>query len=215
MKKIILLLVIATLALPPVINAQSYSYNFTTGYEGWAGDFADYPITDSIFYELQFIRTTLPTPLNTNKYALKITGNNHSDDLFMFIKRKITGLLPNTKYRLSIDVEFASNAPTKAYGVGGAPSESVMMGAGASIIEPLKVKSDGYYRMNIDKLNQVFPGLDMDTIGHVGVSPNTTLFTLINRNNFTHLFSITTDFNGEVWVCIGTDSGFEATTTIY
>jgi hypothetical protein len=29
------------------------------------------------------------------------------------------------------------------------------------------------------------------------------------------LFTITTDANGEVWVCIGTDSGFEATTTLY
>jgi hypothetical protein len=29
------------------------------------------------------------------------------------------------------------------------------------------------------------------------------------------LFTIRTDANGEVWVCIGTDSGFESRTTLY
>ena len=198
------------------IKAQTYSYDFTTGYEGWSGDFADYPATDSISFELDRYRTTLPAPLNTNKFALKVTGNNHSDDLFMFIKRKISGLLPNVTYKLFINVEFASKAPTNAVGVGGAPGEAVRMKAGATVVEPLKIlDSKGYYRMNINKSNQVSPGMDMDTIGHVGVSDTTKVFTLINRNNATHLFTITADEKGEVWVCIGTDSGFESTTTLY
>lgn len=215
MKKINLLVVVATIALTTYSNAQSYTYDFIGGYDGWAGDFADYPVTDSVFYELEFIRTTLPAPLDTSKYALKISGNNHSDDLFMFIKRKITGLIPNTTYQLQVGVEFGSNAPTNAFGVGGPPGEGVRMKAGASIVEPLKVDSSGFYLMNIDKGNQSNPGVDMDTIGHVGVSDTTTVFTLINRSNATHLFVITTDANGEVWVSIGTDSGFEATTTLY
>ena len=197
------------------INAQTFSYDFSTGYDGWSGDFADYPVTDSIFYELEFTRINLPTPLNTSSYALMINGNNHSDDLFMFIKRKISGLLPNTTYQLHIDVEFASNAPTNAIGVGGPPGEGVVMKAGASVFEPLKIDSSGFYLMNIDKGNQAIGGVDMDTIGHVGVSDTTTVFTLINRNNSSNLFTITTDGNGEVWVCIGTDSGFEATTKLY
>lgn len=212
-QKLLFTLVIFTFTMN--VNSQTFTYDFTTGYEGWSGDFADYPVTDSVFYELEFIRTTLPAPLNTSKYALKITGNNHSDDLFMFIKTKITGLIPNTTYQLHVDVNFASNAPTNAYGVGGPPGEGVILKAGASIVEPLKINSGGYYLMNIDKSNQVHPGVDMDTIGHVGVSDTTTVFTLINRNNSTHLFTITTDANGEVWVCIGTDSGFESTTTLY
>jgi hypothetical protein len=197
------------------VSSQVFTYDFSTGYDGWMGDFADYPVTDSVFYQLEFTRTALPNPLNTSNYALKITGNNHSDDLFMFIKRKISGLLPNTTYQLQIEIEFASNAPTNAIGVGGAPGEGVTMKAGASIVEPLKINSSGFYIMNIDKSNQSQPGVDMDTIGHVGVSDTTTKFTLIDRSNTNHLFSITTDSNGEAWVCIGTDSGFEATTTLY
>lgn len=211
-----ILFLLAILASKTNLYAQVFTYDFSTSYDGWDGDFADYPISDSVFYELEFQRATLPNPLNTSNYALKISGNNHSDDLFMFIKRKISGLLPNTTYNLQIEVELASNAPTNAFGVGGAPGESVTLKAGASAIEPLKVgNSNGYYRMNIDKSNQTNPGVDMDTIGHVGVADTTTVFAIINRSNSTHPFSITTDSNGEVWVCIGSDSGFEATTTLY
>jgi len=196
-------------------KSQTIVSDFSTGYDGWTGDFADYPVTDSLFYELHFYRTTLPSPLDPNHHSLLISGNNHSDDLFMFIKRKVTDLSPNTTYQLFISVDFASKYPTNAIGVGGAPGEGVIVKAGATIKEPKKIEKDFYYRINIDKENQSNPGADMDTIGHVGVTDTTTVYTLINRNNSGHLFIIKTDSNGEAWICIGTDSGFEATTTIY
>lgn len=215
MRKIKLLLTLAFCVFAANANSQTFTYGFTTGYEGWTGDFADYSENDSVLCELEFIRTTLPAPLNTSKYALKITGKNRSDDLFMFIKRKISGLLPNTTYQLLISVDFASIARTNVAGVGGSEGEGVIMKAGATIVEPLKTIIKGYYRMNIDKSDQIEHGSDMDTIGNVGVSDTTSVFTLVNRNNSTHLFVITTDANGEAWVCIGTDSGYEATTTLY
>lgn len=215
MKKIKLICTLAFFTFVSHVNSQTFTYDFTTGYDSWSGDFADYPVTDSVLCQLEIIRTTLPAPLNTGKFALKISGKNHPDDLFMFIKRKISGLLPNTTYRILINIEFASNAPTNGAGVGGQPGEGVTMKAGASVVEPLKINSGVYYRMNIDKGQQTTPGHDMDTIGHVGVSDTTTVFTLINRNNSTHLFTITSDANGEVWVCIGSDSGYESTTTLY
>lgn len=215
MKKILLIFLLATFTVNSNINSQTFTYDFTTGYDNWFGDFADYPITDSVLCELEFAKTALPSPLNTSKFALKISGKNYPDDLFMFIKRKISGLMPNTTYKLLMDIEFASNTPTNAAGVGGQPGEGVIVKVGASVVEPIKFISGSFYRMNIDKGQQTAPGEDMDTIGHVGVSDTTTVFTLINRNNSTHLFTITTDSNGEVWVCIGTDSGYESTTTLY
>ncbi|MBP1672215.1 MAG: hypothetical protein H6Q25_30 [Bacteroidetes bacterium] len=215
MNKIKLLFSVIIFAISLQVNSQSFSFDFTSGDEGWSGDFADYPLTDSILCELEFNRTTLPSPLNTEKFALKISGKNYPDDLFMFIKRKISGLSPSTTYQLLISVEFASIAPTNIAGVGGQPGEGVIVKTGASILEPQKIVSGSYYRMNIDKGQQTTPGVDMDTIGHVGVSDTTTVFTLINRNNATHLFTVTTDENGEVWVCIGSDSGYESTTTLF
>ncbi len=197
------------------IKAQNVVFDFSEGYAGWAGDFADYPVTDSIFYELAFKRASLPAPLDPLKFGLMITGNNHSDDLFMFIKKRITGLLPYTNYKLLINIELASDAATHSVGIGGSPAESVTIKGGASLIEPVKVDSNGFYFLNIDKSNQVSPGKDMDTLGNVGVTDTTTVYTLINRSNASHPFKISTDNQGSVWVCMGTDSGFEGRTTIY
>jgi hypothetical protein len=196
-------------------TAQNLTYDFETGSEGWLGDFADYPLTDSLLFELSFNWTTLPAPLNTTRHALRISGKNHSDDLFMFVKRRVTGLLPTTSYDLTIDVDIASCYPTNAAGVGGAPGEGVIVKAGATAIEPMKIPVGSYFRMNINKDNQVGTGGDMDTIGHVGVSDTTTVYTMIRRTNVTHPFRITSDAEGGVWVCVGTESGYEATTTLY
>jgi hypothetical protein len=196
-------------------TAQNLVYDFEAGSEGWLGDFADYPLTDSLRFELSFNRTSLPPPLNATRYALRISGNNHSDDLFMFMKKRVTGLLPATSYDFTIDVDIASCYPTNAVGVGGAPGEGVILKAGATTIEPMKIPVDSYFRMNIDKDNQGGAGADMDTIGHVGVSDTTTVYTMIRRTNGTHPFRVKSDADGSVWVCLGTESGFEATTTLY
>jgi hypothetical protein len=191
------------------------TFEFNTGTHGWKGDFADYPVTDSVFYELQYAHVPLPAPLNTSQKSLKISGNNHSDDLFMFIKRKVSGLRPNTPYDIAFGFEVASKAPTNAVGVGGAPGESVVFKVGATTIEPKKVAQNGDYLMNIDKGNQTQSGNDMKVIGHVGVSDTTTVFTLIKRTSTSVPIRATTDDEGSLWVIIGTESGFEATSTLY
>lgn len=215
-----LYLIITTVFFTSTGFGQTFNFDFSTSTEGWIGGFSDLPRNQEIFYELDFQWSALPTPLNTAQNSLYISGNNHSDDLFMFIKKKITGLQPNTTYTIAFNIEFASIYPTNGVGVGGAPGEGVTMKAGATLIEPDTI--DGTMApgnpeliMNIDKANQIQPGLDMDTIGHVGVADTTTVYALKSNNNLSHLFSITTDSTGEVWLIIGTDSGFEATTSLY
>ena len=121
------------------ISVFSVSFDFSQSEEDWKADFADLPLNDedSNFYELKYAYTNLPANLATQK-AMMLSGNNHSDDLFMFIKRKVTGLNPNTSYTLVFDVELASNAPKGSVGIGGSPGESVYLKAGASEIEPVK-----------------------------------------------------------------------------
>jgi len=200
------------------ITVFSISFPFSDIDHGWTGDFADYPEADSITYELYFNHDFLPENLlvTDTTSGLHISGNNGSDDLFMFIKKKILGLQPNTSYELLFNVKVASNAKTGAVGVGGAPGESVFLKVGASIVEPQKELQAGMYRMNIDKGNQAEEGSDMINIGHIGVGSATTEFTIITRTNSSdNSFRITTDDTGELWLVIGTDSGFEGTTTLY
>lgn len=216
--RIVMLLLAFSCQSEQEISVFSISYFFNDSDEGWTGDFADYPQGDSIAYELFFKHDTLPENLNANATikGLHISGNNGSDDLFMFIKKKISGLRPNTQYEILFNVRLASNAPTGSVGIGGAPGESVYLKAGAALIEPSKELQAGIYLMNIDKGNQSEEGGDMINIGHVGVSANTTQYSVITRSNSaSNGFVITTDSSGEIWVIVGSDSGFEGTTTLY
>jgi hypothetical protein len=216
----VLLVIIASCQKDDKTNSEvpkEFIYYFQTNSEDWIGDFADYPNQLNIDnYNLEFSYSKLPEPLNTNKGALKQSGTNRSDDLFMFIKRKINGLVPNKHYNVSLEIEFATNAPSGAIGVGGPPGEGVAIKVGTSAFEPLKVidNSDNWYRMNIDKGNQQVDGNDMKKIGDFANGTELNTYKLKTLKTISPL-SIKSNSNGEIWIIIGTDSGFESTTTIF
>lgn len=193
--------------------------DFSTGQHGWTAGFSDYPVGQEAFYELRSDYRGLPAPLDRSQNALYISGNNHSDDLFMYWKGKIVGLSPTTTYRASFEVEFATNAPSGCVGVGGSPGESVYVKAGASVIEPEALDVGGTYQMNIDKGNQANGGDNALVLGDIANSqpcgqaaPQWELKRLASG---AEAVDVTTDSDGSVWLLIGTDSGFEATTSLY
>lgn len=196
------------------------TYSFEQNYEGWQVDYVDYPFNlsakDSVdLYEMKHSHATLPSSITPSQSGIKVRGHNRSDDLCMYLSKKITDLEPNTTYALDITLQLASNVPTKAIGVGGAPGESVYIKIGASNIEPKKIKgTEGNYILSIDKGQQSQSGKDMTVIGHIGVSDTTTQYTLIERKNNSP-FLQTTNNKGELWLLVGTDSGYEGLTEIY
>lgn len=197
---------------------ESYTVVFNLYYdaEGWTGNFTDFPAGEEPFYELSAGWAHLPSPLDTNEGAFRISGNNHSDDLFMYIMRKVDGLRFETSYRVTFELELASDAPTNAAGIGGSPGEGVTLKVGAVQDQPARLLGeDDFYVINLDKGNQTSSGEDMMAIGHIGVSDTTTVYTLIKRDNISDPIDVITDEYGEFWVIIGTDSGFEGITTLY
>lgn len=200
------------------VGPKEFIFNFQASADGWKGGFADYPKEPNVesYYKLEFSYSMLPSPLNSNEGALRQSGINHSDDLFMFVKKKITGLCPNTNYKIDLEIEFATNAASGSCGVGGAPGESVFIKAGASINEPMKLidNSDNYYRLNIDKGNQSQDGVNMKLIGDFANGTELNVYKLKVLKTAIPI-SVNSNSKGEVWVIVGTDSGFEAITTIY
>lgn len=191
-----------------------FYYDFQNDTQSWEGDFADYPVGEEDFYELKYEFSNLPTPLNTSDGALNQSGNNHSDDLFMFIRKQISDLEANTNYKVSYEIEFASDVADGMFGVGGSPGEGVTIKAGITNIKPEKINQGGAYQMNIDKGNQGNGGSDMVVIGDFSNDTNQnvyTLKTLIADN----IPTVSSNSQGELWLIIGTDSGFEATSSIY
>ena len=53
----------------------------------------------------------------------------------MFFKGPISGLLPGSRYGVTVSVEIATDTPAGCVGVGGAPGESVRIKAGATAVE--------------------------------------------------------------------------------
>lgn len=204
----------------PCISIQ-FDFNFNTNEQDWAGDFADYPVGEETFFELEFGRAILPSPVSSTDEVLEnglyLSGNNHSDDLFMFVKRQVEGLEPNTFYALIFNVILESKIPPGQMGIGGSPGESVYVKVGGSALEPQKIDVRGYYQMNIDKGNQSTGGehaLVVGSLANVHVDREAPQFEPISYVNSVPL-RVKTDPEGRLWFFLGTDSGFEGPTLFY
>jgi len=109
----------------------------------WSGGFSDYtPETepDDVVVEPR------PLPQPHTGFGLYTFGTNRSDDLFIYIKRQLTGFAPHVSYALAFRVQFLPEAPAGCIGVGGEPGEAVIVKGGASPVEPLTVLVNGQFQ---------------------------------------------------------------------
>lgn len=196
-------------------TVKEYSFNFSNDTEGWQAYFSDYHVGKEDFYELSFAYSLLPEPLDTTVPALRISGNNHSDDLVSMIYRKFDGLQPNRTYAITFDIHLASNVSTNSFGIGGSPNLAI--GAGGIPYAPTStVDEEGLYRPNFSSALQSHLSNDtLKTLGTIGVGEDVTEYAMINRNNLNDPVKLTANSKGELWLMIGTDSGFEGITTLY
>ena len=146
-------------------STVSASFDFRNGTEGWEAGFADYPtgqwvvfdaegrpiMTAEQFYDLEAGLRPLPPELGIAGTGFLLSGENYSDDLFMFLKRRLGPehvVVPKQNYQVIFDLVFASNAPSGAVGPG---TPDVPLKAGAGPVEPIPVLADPpYVRMNVD-----------------------------------------------------------------
>ena len=159
----------------------------------------------------------LPSPLAPEP-ALFISGANRSDDLFMFFRGQVGGLVPGVRYSATVSVEIATDTPSGCFGIGGAPGESVFVKAGVSDVEPLPVLDGTYLRMNIDTGNQSQGGEQAAVLGNVANSRPCEQSPQWELKSFPAQSvpaPVTASPDGHVWLLFGTDSGFEGKTEIY
>ena len=192
------------------------TFDFESGAQGWKVGFADLPVKfDQSIYELKHGRGPLPDGLGGS--GIYVQGHNRSDDLFMFLKKRVGGLRPNTSYVVSVSIDLATNVPAGLVGIGGAPGESVFVKAGASTIEPTVEEGDNQHlRMNIDKGNQSRGGESMVVLGNVAHPEiRGSEYRIKTLDNSDAPLMVETDSEGQVWLIAGTDSGFEGLTALY
>ena len=213
--------VMAILLSPSAALAQDghegeFSFDFASDAGGWMVGFADLPIDyDQSIYELDHEHRPLPDGLEGS--GIYVQGHNRSDDLFIFLKRRVDGLTPNASHVVSVSINLATNVSAGLIGIGGSPGESVFVKAGASTAEPLAEEDgNGYLRMNIDKGNQSRGGESMVVLGNVAHPEVANREYRIKTLDNTALpLSVTTDSEGSVWLIVATDSGFEGLSQFY
>jgi hypothetical protein len=203
---------------PAIENPKVVNFSFEDATTNWEAGFADYPVTGNEFYELRYEYMQLPEPLE-DESGLLISGNNHSDDLFMYVTKKFTGFQPSSRYELEFEVVLATNEPSGCFGIGGAPGESVYVKAGATTYKPESENlGTGNFSMNLDKGNQSSSGSNAFTIGNIANGlpcVPARQYVMKSLNSDGQSFELLTDPDGILWLMFGTDSGFEGTTSIY
>ena len=232
MKKVIVAVIILAVSLMVFTGCKGqdggadgglkFEYDFSDSDKGWVGDFTDYPVSyDPDIYELLAGLRDLPSDLGINGKGFMLQGHNRSDDLFMYMRKQLTGLQPNTLYAIVIDVEFATDAPAGAMGIGGPPGEALFVKVGASTGEPVPVEGEmggeAYYQLNVDKGSQSEGGENAVVVGDAAKLDNDEfdVYELKALNNKSKPLEVKSDGDGNLWVFVGTDSGFEGKTVLY
>ena len=199
---------------PPMVVDRVFE--FAQGSAGWVAGSADYSASTAPTDVVAETRA-LPAPFTGSGFFQ--SGTNRSDDLFLYIKTPVTGLVAGTTYRVRATIDFLTDVPSGCVGVGGAPGESVWVVLAASSSEPLTVPVGGEFRLNIDRGNQSQGGPNGIVLGNVANSvPNCgpprweakALSTPVAAP-----LAVKADAQGSAWLLVGFDSGFEALSRLY
>jgi hypothetical protein len=193
------------------------SYDFRGGSLGWQAGFAEYILALEHNAMLRAEVRELPSELGVSGTGFYLQSMNRSDDTFMFLKRRLgpaDGIVPWQRYRLNFTILLASNAPSGCGGIGGPPGESVYLKAGATSIEPLSISA----RMNVDKGQQSVGGPAASSAGDIAnglpCDGGQVPYTSITRTH-QHSVDVSANGRGDLWLLVGTDSGFEGFTGLY
>lgn len=189
------------------------SYDFNDGLQNWQAKFADYPFGEEEFFELNSGIRPLPPEISTNRQGLFISGNNHSDDLFMYMTKAIgkdEGIRARATYDVKFRVTFDSNAPTGCLGTGGAPGEGVILQGNVinqmpeTFIDDLNHVRTRFSHGNL--ISNIANGIECENSQGEYVS-------LVRTQPSTKRIRVGKD--GKLWLIVGTDSGFESTTSLF
>lgn len=208
----------------PAKEKQSFllTYDFSESDLSFSIDTADHDVEHQLNEKITSEIANLPSPYEYRK-GIMFQWNNYSDDIKGFITKKITGLNVNSQFNVNFNVEVLTFMSDACVGIGGSPGESVRIKAALLAEEPNKIidysQSSPMYRIDIDDGQS--GGDDVVVLGHIGLpipcddnffaNPVWEIKPLTNDDAFV----MTANSNGEAWVYVSIDSGFEGESTFY
>jgi len=187
MKKIVVFFVglFATFAL----FAQSISANFEIDKQGWK------PGNSIGMFDGVVEWTNIFPPMN-HRHGLSFSGENRNGNLFLYINKEVTGLLPNTNYRIRFNMNWVCRMEISAL--------SVFVKVGAMNENPSLelIADEPFYNTFFEKGEIGQNGPDFIVAGRLTPDPEGRPF-LQNVNNFNNAFLVNTDDKGRLFLMIG------------
>lgn len=198
--------------------ATVVTFSFATDQDGWEVLYSDYILGMEPIIEFSADVESLPGPLGPAK-GFKMTSINRSDDLWMCIFARVPNLLPHQRYKVDMSVTMAVNGGTGCWGAGGIPGAGVTVKAGAVSARPATVmQADNYVAVNFDKGNQTVGSAGVPVIGDLSSSSTVCTDSPYEIKTLATPAAgavASADANGDLWLVVGTDSGYEGLTTLY
>ena len=198
--------------------SKTYAYDFSSSDQGWIADVSDYKPAQANSLELESGIRPLPEGTAPGN-GFYMHGHNRSDDLFMFLKRRLgpeDGIVAGRRYAVQSTVSLWSNEPD-CIGSGGGGGGAEFLKAGASTAEPTIFLSDrGRYEVTLNKGEQARSGTESTKIGTAanGRDCGDYTWTLVTHTSSTTL-TVQADATGHLWLNAGTDSGYEGINQFY
>lgn len=208
-------------------NTVGLSYDFSAGDQGWTADFANYFVDSNNPNQFQLESGIRPLPPSTSASGngFYLSGQNDSASLDMYLKKSVgaaQGLVAGQKYQVLYSIDFASNAVSGQAGLGATP-DSVGLFAGAGNTEPKTVPGSTdpvpHYNLNLAPTGYGSDATFVAAIGN-GLLPSDNPqggdadYRSINRGSVKTAVT-TADANGQLWLFVGTSSGYDGTTGVY
>lgn len=184
-------------------NVRYSFFDFSDGLQNWKAGFAGHSITSRQDESFDVSHSRLPALFNESK-ALEIKGKNQGDTLFMFIKRQIHGLDPNTQYQLDCEVRLISELLTDT---DNNQDIEVFFKYGSSVLEPQVAENEerGKFELSLDAMGSQESGGVLKYVQKINppVSRQTPGEQIINSFNVP--IRARTDAEGKLWVLMGTE----------
>jgi hypothetical protein len=198
-------------------DPRGFDFDLNDDWPKWRAGFAEYsPIMKE---HIAFVGR--PSPLRSDllpgRLAYYLSGNNDSDDLFLFMKRRIKGLTPNTRYALRLEITYSTNF------IKDCTLNFLYLKGGITRREPRAIRKHrpygDYVVMNVDKGGPTTGGRAAASFGLVELETPCPaesaalpwgLRTVSGDANFAR-----SDERGRLWLLIGVDSVFEVVSHIF
>ena len=191
-------IIISFLFATSALFAQSINANFQTDAQGWRS-------------HQESVRWSNLFPPMEDRGGISFSGENMDGNLFLFIQKEITDLLPNRNYRVMFNMNWlawmdisASSIIVKVGAVNYYPTLDVS--ANPNFYSPIVTTFDK------GKIGQ--NGRDFIVAGRLTPNQNGHPF-LQNVHNFDNTFFVNTDDEGRLFLMIGVESENEKIENVY